>query len=92
MNAFDLGTLDFAWRNKLGDGSAWAGVMSTAGGVVAFGNDVAQFEIDDARTGKRLWVSKLAQAMHASPMAYGIAGRQYFAVAAGDDVTAFGLP
>jgi hypothetical protein len=30
--------------------------------------------------------------MHASPMGYGIAGKQYFAVAAGDDVIAFALP
>ena len=93
LNAFDLGTLDFAWRNRMaGDGHAWAGVMSTAGGLVAFGNDAEGFEIDDARTGKKLWEARLSAAMHASPMAYGIAGRQYFAVAAGDDVTAFGLP
>jgi alcohol dehydrogenase (cytochrome c) len=30
--------------------------------------------------------------MHASPMSYGISGKQYFAVAAGDDVIAFSLP
>jgi alcohol dehydrogenase (cytochrome c) len=30
--------------------------------------------------------------MHASPMSYGIEGKQYFAVAAGDDVFAFALP
>jgi alcohol dehydrogenase (cytochrome c) len=93
INAFDLNTLDFAWRNALtGDGTAWAGVMSTAGGVVAFGNDDKGFELDDARTGKRLWTFKLTQDMHASPMSYGVRGKQYFAVAAGDDVIAFGLP
>ena len=92
MNAFDLGALDFAWRNQLGGGGqAAAGVMSTAGGVVAFGNDAAEFEVDDARTGKKLWAAALAAPMHASPMAYGVDSKQYFAVAAGDDVTAFGL-
>jgi alcohol dehydrogenase (cytochrome c) len=30
--------------------------------------------------------------MHASPMSYAIAGKQYFAVAAGDDIFAFALP
>jgi alcohol dehydrogenase (cytochrome c) len=67
-------------------------VMSTAGGLVAFGNDAAEFEIDDAHTGKRLWAFPLGQRMHASPMSYGISGKQYFAVAAGDDVFAFALP
>jgi alcohol dehydrogenase (cytochrome c) len=66
--------------------------MSTAGGLVAFGNDARQFEIDDARTGKKLWTYDLPQPMHASPMAYSIFGKQYFAVAAGDDVVAFALP
>jgi alcohol dehydrogenase (cytochrome c) len=93
LNAFDLNTLEFGWRNLLaGDGQAVAGVMSTAGGLVAFGNDARQFEIDDAHTGKKLWTFDLPQPMHASPMSYGISGKQYFAVAAGDDVIAFALP
>ena len=92
LNAFDLNTLEFAWRNELTGGQAIAGVMSTAGGLVAFGNDVKQFEIDDAHTGKKLWTFDLPQPMHASPMCYGISGKQYFAVAAGDDVIAYALP
>ncbi len=93
LNAFDLNTLDFAWRNKMaGEGHAWAGAMSTAGGVVAFGNDAAALELDDAHTGKMLWTFNLGQSMHSSPMAYGVAGKQYFAVTAGDDVIAFALP
>ena len=93
INAFDLTTLDFTWRNQLkGDDQAIAGIMSTAGGLVAFGNDAAEFEIDDAHTGKRLWAFPLGQRMHASPMSYGISDKQYFAVAAGDDIFAFALP
>jgi len=93
INAFDLGTLDFAWRYRMfGTENAVAGVMSTAGGLVAFGNDDLGFQINDASTGKQLWTHPLGHGMHASPMVYGIAGRQYFAVAAGDDVTVFGLP
>ncbi|HTU51610.1 MAG TPA: PQQ-dependent dehydrogenase, methanol/ethanol family [Acidobacteriaceae bacterium] len=93
INAFDLTNLDFAWRDKqIGGRQAWAGVMTTAGGLVAFGNNANEFEMDDARTGKPLWAFKLGQPMHASPMSYAIAGKQYFAVAAGDDVFAFALP
>ncbi len=93
INAFDLNKLNFAWRNALpGDAHAVSGVVSAAGGVVAFGNDDREFEVDDAHTGKKLWAFKLADLMKASPMSYGINGRQYFAVAAGDNVVAFGLP
>ncbi len=93
INAFDLTKLNFAWRDKqAGERQAWAGVMTTAGGLLAFGNDTNQFEIDDARAGKPLWEFNLGQPVHASPMSYGIAGKQYFAVAAGDDVFAFALP
>jgi alcohol dehydrogenase (cytochrome c) len=93
INAFDLKKLNWAWRDQLpGDGHAVSGVVSAAGGVVAFGNDAAEFEVDDALSGKKLWSFKLADWARASPMSYGIAGRQYFAVASGDDVVAFGLP
>jgi alcohol dehydrogenase (cytochrome c) len=93
INAFDLTKLDFAWRDKqIGEDQAWAGVMTTASGLLAFGNDASEFEMDDARTGTPLWAFKLGQPMHASPMSYGIDGNQYFAVAAGDDVFAFALP
>jgi alcohol dehydrogenase (cytochrome c) len=93
INAFDLHRLKFAWRDELaGTGHAVSGVVSAAGGVVAFGNDNREFEVADAGTGKKLFGFKLEDLMKASPMSYGIAGRQYFAVAAGDDVVAFGLP
>jgi alcohol dehydrogenase (cytochrome c) len=93
LNAFSLDTLDFAWRERLiGADNAVAGVMSTAGGLVAFGNDAKGFEMDDAHTGKPLWTFNLGTSMHASPMSYAIAGKQYFAVAAGDDIIAFALP
>jgi alcohol dehydrogenase (cytochrome c) len=93
INAFDLGKLDFAWRYRLvGPENATAGVMSTAGGLVAFGNDNLGFQINDASTGKTLWTFALGHGMHSSPMSYGVAGRQYFAVTAGDDVIAFVLP
>ncbi len=92
INAFDLNKLDFTWRDRLiGQGHALAGVMTTAGGLVAFGNDAQEFEIDDLRTGKPLWAFNLGQPMHTSPMSYAIDGKQYFAVAAGDNVIAFAL-
>jgi alcohol dehydrogenase (cytochrome c) len=93
LNAFSLDALDFAWRDRLlGDDNATAGVMSTAGGLVALGNDAKGFEMFDALSGKTLWKFNLGMSMHASPMSYAIAGKQYFAVAAGDEIFAFALP
>ncbi len=91
INAFSLDKLDFAWRDKQIGGGGSAGVMSTATGLVAFGSG-EEFEVDNGRTGKPLWTFSLSQAVHSSPMSYGINGKQYFAVAAGDTVYAFALP
>jgi alcohol dehydrogenase (cytochrome c) len=93
INAFDLNKLDFAWRNPLiGSPFAWAGVMSTATGLVAFGDDAHNFVILNGRTGIPLWHFNIGQVPRASPMAYAVSGKQYFALAAGDDVFAFALP
>jgi alcohol dehydrogenase (cytochrome c) len=93
INAFDLHTLDFAWRNALiGKRFAWAGMMSTATGLVAFGDDAQNFVVLDGRTGAPLWHFNLGQTPRASPMSYAVNGKQYIALAAGDDVFAFALP
>jgi alcohol dehydrogenase (cytochrome c) len=66
--------------------------MATAGGLVFFGDDAGSFEAVDARSGKPLWHFNAGQEMTASPMSYGIAGKQYVAIAAGSDVFSFALP
>ena len=94
INAFDLNKLDFAWRNPLiGSGFAWAGLMSTATGLVAFGDDAHNFVILNGHTGAPLWHFNVGQVIHASPMSYAVKGKQYIAVSAGSgDVFAFALP
>ena len=93
INAFDLKTLDFTWRNlQIGRNKGWGGVMATATGLVAYGDDAQNFVILDGRTGKALWHFHVGQLIHASPMSYAIEGKQYFAVAAGGDIFSFALP
>ncbi|MGB8099569.1 MAG: PQQ-binding-like beta-propeller repeat protein [Terracidiphilus sp.] len=93
INAFNLDTLNFSWRNQqIGRYKGWGGVMSTATGLVAYGDDAQNFVVLDGRTGKPLWHFHLGQLVHASPMSYAVRGRQYFAVAAGSDIFAFALP
>lgn len=93
INAFDLNTLNFAWRNlQIGPYKGWGGVMSTATGLVAYGDDAENFVILDGRSGTPLWHFNVGQLVHASPMAYAVDGKEYFAVAAGSDILSFGLP
>jgi alcohol dehydrogenase (cytochrome c) len=93
INAFNLNTLDFAWRDsQIGRNKGWGGVTSTATGLVAYGDDAHNFVILNGHTGKPLWHFHVGQLIHASPMSYAIDGKQYFAIAAGSDVFSFALP
>jgi alcohol dehydrogenase (cytochrome c) len=93
INAFDLNKLDFAWRNaQIGGSQGWGGVMSTATGLVAFGDDAQNFVVLSGSTGKALWHFHVGQMVHASPMSYAVNEKQYFAIAAGSDLFAFALP
>jgi alcohol dehydrogenase (cytochrome c) len=68
INAFDLDTLDFAWRDhQYGRNKGWGGVMSTATGLVAFGDDAENFVVADGRTGKPLWHFHAACSPASSP-------------------------
>jgi alcohol dehydrogenase (cytochrome c) len=80
------------WRYvQTGGGHSSAGVMTTAGGLVFFGDDTQSFEAVDAQTGKALWHFNTGQTLHASPMSFAVNGRQRVAIAAGSDVFVFGL-
>lgn len=91
--AFDVGTGKFAWKYpQVGMAHSTGGTMSTAGGLLFFGDDGQAIEAVDAATGKPLWHFTAGQDMSASPMTYEVAGRQFVAVAAGSDVFSFALP
>ena len=91
--AYNLDTRAFEWRYpQLGDGSSSAGTMTTAGGLVFFGDDSESFEAVDAKTGQPLWHFTIGQKFHASPMSYAVSGKQHVAIAAGNDIFTFALP
>ena len=64
---------------------SWGGVLSTAGGVVIFGEDSGALMAADAATGKPLWSFQTSQLWKASPMTYMFDNKQYVAVAAGSE-------
>ncbi len=72
--------------------TASAGVMSTASGLVFFGENSGSFMAVDAANGKILWQFPTNQVWKASPMTYMFDNKQYVAVAAGIGIIAFGLP
>ena len=82
-----------AWRYpQAGHGDSWGGTMTTAGGLLLFGDDAGSLEAVEAATGRPLWHFNTGQTMHASPMTYAVDGIQYVAIAAGSDVFSFFLP
>jgi alcohol dehydrogenase (cytochrome c) len=91
--AYNPGTHTFAWRYpQAGTARSWGGTMTTASGLVFFGNDAEAFEAVDAQTGASLWHFNTGQSMHASPMSYAVNGKQYVAIASGSDLFTFALP
>jgi alcohol dehydrogenase (cytochrome c) len=91
--AYDVGKSAIAWKSlQTGPGHSSGGTMTTAGGVVFFGDDAQSFEALDARDGKPLWHFNTGQDIGASPMTYAIQGKQYVAIAAGSDIFSFALP
>jgi alcohol dehydrogenase (cytochrome c) len=91
--AYSLDKDAFEWRYpQMGDGDSSGGTMTTAGGLVFFGDDAESFEAVAANTGAPLWHFTTGQKMHASPMSYAIQDKQYVAIASGSDIFSFALP
>jgi alcohol dehydrogenase (cytochrome c) len=91
--AYSLDTGAIVWRYpQVGSGHSSGGTMTTAAGLLFFGDDAGSLEAADALTGKALWHFNTGQDVSSSPMTYEIDGRQYVAIAAGSDLFSFGLP
>lgn len=60
-----------------------ASVLSTAGGLVFWGEATGMLHATDAKTGKDVWTHKAPMGMHGSPMTYAVNGKQYVAFPVG---------
>jgi PQQ-dependent dehydrogenase (methanol/ethanol family) len=94
LRAFNIETGKVVWQISLPGPvqSNYAGVLSTSGGLVFFGESSGGFAAVDAATGKYLWHFETNHAMKASPMTYEVDGKQYVAIASGANVLSFALP
>jgi len=91
--AYDVATGALAWRYpQVGRGHSSGGTMTTASGLVFFGDDAQSFEAVNANDGRPLWHFNMGQDISASPMSYAVQGKQYVSIAAGSDVFSFALP
>lgn len=79
-----------AWEFPL-QSPPWAGVMSTAGGLVFGGTNEGHFIALDARSGKPLWRFPTGGPVLANPISYLSGGKQHIAIAAGRALFAFAL-
>ncbi|HEX7360949.1 MAG TPA: PQQ-dependent dehydrogenase, methanol/ethanol family [Bryobacteraceae bacterium] len=89
-----LNPLTGKWRWQyamVGPATMWSGTVSTAGGLVIFGNDEGQLVALDASTGRDLWHYNMGQTLTASPITFSVQGKQYVSIAAGMNIFTFGL-
>ena len=91
LRAFNIETGQAAWEiPQDGAGETWTGTLSTAGGLVFFGDDGGALAAADASTGQRLWSYPFTESLHTSPMTYLFDNKQYVAMIVGSVVYAFG--
>jgi alcohol dehydrogenase (cytochrome c) len=90
LRAIDAVTGERKWEFPYPTPS-WAGVLSTAGGVVFTGDNEGNFLVFDSRSGKNLYRYQIGAPVYAAPMTYVLDGKQYVALPAGTTLTVFGL-
>ena len=94
LRAINIQTGEIVWElpQVSGTVTSSAGTLSTAAGLVFFGENSGAFMAADAANGKSLWQFQTNQTWKASPMTYMFDNKQYVAIAAGQSIMAFGLP
>ncbi len=90
IKALDATTGQVKWEFKL-QSPPWAGLLSTAGGLVFGGSSEGFFFALDAAAGKPLWRFPAGGPIFANPISFLVDGKQHIAVAAGHSLFAFAL-
>jgi alcohol dehydrogenase (cytochrome c) len=92
LKAIDIHTGAIKWElPQPGPAQSWGGTLTTATGLVIFGEDGGALMAADAATGKPLWSFQTNQNWKASPMTYVFDRKQFIAVAAGATIIAFAI-
>ncbi len=93
LRALNIETGELAWEiPQVGPQEAnYSGVLTTAGGLLFYGETGGRFAAVDAKTGKTLYTFKASESWRGSPMTYMVNGRQHVAIASGGNILAFAL-
>jgi PQQ-dependent dehydrogenase (methanol/ethanol family) len=93
LRTIDIETGKIVWEvSQVGPPETnYSGVLSTAGGVVFYGETGGAFAAVNAKDGSALWHFNTGQQWKASPITYSAAGVQYVAIAAGGNILAFAV-
>jgi alcohol dehydrogenase (cytochrome c) len=96
VRAIDVSSGRIRWDSTLEFGASdvpgeMGGVLSTGGDLVFAGHS-SEFDAFDADTGAKLWSTPLGGTVHAAPISFELADRQYIAIFAGRTLFVFGLP
>jgi alcohol dehydrogenase (cytochrome c) len=89
IRALEAETGRLIWEFRL-HSPPWAGVLSTAGGLVFGGTNEGQVFALDAATGEVCWRFQTGGAARANPISFAIDGAQRIAVASGCALFVFG--
>jgi alcohol dehydrogenase (cytochrome c) len=90
IRAIEATTGELKWSFDL-HSPPWAGVMTTAGGLVFAGTNEGNFLALDAKTGKALWDFQTGGAIRANPMSFAYEGKQYVVISGGNALFVFNL-
>jgi len=90
IQALEVETGKMRWEFPL-QSPPWAGVLSTAGGLVFASANEGYFFALDAATGKPLWRFQTGGPIFSNPISYWSDGKQHIALAAGHALITFAL-
>ena len=90
IRGLDASTGKRKWEFKL-QSPPWAGVLSTAGGLVFGGTNEGNFFALDAKSGAPLWNFQTGGDIAANPVSFLVDGKQRVAIAAHGALLVFGL-
>ena len=90
VKAIDPTTGEEKWKFEMTDVTT-SGILTTASDLLFTGGREGYFHALDATNGELLWKSTLGGMIANGPIAYGVDGDQYVAVAAGNSLFVFGL-
>ncbi|MCY4292654.1 MAG: PQQ-dependent methanol/ethanol family dehydrogenase [Roseovarius sp.] len=82
LKAIDPDTGEWVWEHK-NDAPLWSGVMTTAGGLVFFGNPEGEFIALDDETGEKLWSFQTGSGVVGQPVTWEQDGEQFISIISG---------